>query len=171
MPTIEIVSLGASFLGVNESDFSVAVIEERELISHRGMFYHFLKKHNGTIIHIGNPEFRTDKNSGFYAGNLIDWNFKPGYIVFGDDGETLSVDFDGNEDDGNFRFIEQYKADIDSLLNIAIENSPERKVFFLTDYQFGPQQEKIETGFTIRRLWDLHDNQGIRFNTLYEIRE
>ena len=68
-----------------------------------------------------------------------------------------------------FKFLEQFKPDIDKLLKNALDNSPIRKVCFLTDYQFGPEKGKIELNYTIRDLWAQHDNEGLCLNTLYEI--
>ena len=68
MPTIEIVSIGADKLGLNQYDFDIAIIEEDKLISHRGLFNDFLKKENGIIVHIGNPDFKNDKEFVFFAG-------------------------------------------------------------------------------------------------------
>lgn len=44
MPTIEIISIGADELGLKQTDFDIAIIEENKLISHRGLFNDFLKK-------------------------------------------------------------------------------------------------------------------------------
>lgn len=77
MPTIEIVSVGASRLNLNQSNFEIALIEENKIESHRGLFYDWLIHQEGVIVHLGNPEFKEDKNGGFFAGELIDWSFEP----------------------------------------------------------------------------------------------
>lgn len=41
MPTIEIISIDADKLGLNQNDFSVAIIEQNTLIGHRGLFNEF----------------------------------------------------------------------------------------------------------------------------------
>lgn len=171
MPTIEIVSINADRLGLRQADFSFAIIEENKLISHRGLFYEFLSKHSGVIVHIGNPEFRGDKDHGYYAGEIVDWSFGPDEIVI-----PVYRDGDGESTPGStenpqltFRFLQQYRSDIDKLLNIALANSPIEKVYFLTDYQFGPEKGSIEIHWTVTEFWAEHDNEGLCLNTLYEI--
>ena len=85
MPTIEIASINST--GLDQADFNVAIIEENKLESHRGLFYDLLREQNGAIVHIGNPDFKADKESGFYKINaekviiascdneLVEWKF------------------------------------------------------------------------------------------------
>jgi hypothetical protein len=54
-------------------------------------------------------------------------------------------------------------------LKIALKNSPIKKIYFLTDYQFGPKKENIEIIYTVSDFWTQHDSAGLNFNTLYEI--
>jgi hypothetical protein len=74
MPTVEIASVQSSGLGLNQADFDVAIIQENKLISHRSLFYDLLRKEKGVIIHIGNTDFKQDKDREFYAGGIIDWS-------------------------------------------------------------------------------------------------
>ena len=76
MPTIKIVSIGAKKLGLNAPDFSLAIIEESVLKSHRDLFNDFLSKHSGIIVHLGDPDFKKDQ-SFFFADELIDWKSRP----------------------------------------------------------------------------------------------
>ena len=148
MPTIEIVSVNSTTLDLNQDDFDIAIIKENKLESHRGLFYDFLLSQKGTIIHIGNPDLKTDKEGGFFAGQIIDWEF---------DSET------------NFKFKKENKKDLKELLQIAMNKSPDHKIYFLTDYQFGPEKEgfKAVEGLTV--FWEKHDIDGLALNTLYEI--
>jgi hypothetical protein len=73
MPTIEIVSLGAEELGLDQNDFQLAIIEDNQMESDRGLFYDFLKQQKGIMIHVGNPEFKDDKEGGFFAGQIVNW--------------------------------------------------------------------------------------------------
>ncbi|WP_316839673.1 hypothetical protein [Pedobacter gandavensis] len=171
MPTIEIVSINSTALRLNQKSFSIAIIEENKLKSHRGLFYDLLQQQNGIIVHIGNPEFKYDKSGGFFAGELIDWGVDyPGELI------TIPVNKIGNPIFNNeanqqfrFKFLDQYKPDIDKLLKIALDKSPIKKVCFLTDYQFGPEKETIEIIYTINDFWQQHDNNGLNLNTLYEM--
>lgn len=169
MPTIEIASISSTGLGLRQADFSFAIIEDAELVSHRGLFYDLLRQQTGTIIHIGNPDLKNNKVGGFHAGEVINWNYEPGDIiipevVLGDP----STDRGANQQ-FQFQFIDQFKSDIDSLLQTALAKSPIKKVCFLTDYQFGPERANIEILYAISDFWTLHDNEGLTFNTMYEM--
>ena len=156
MPTIEIVSINAKGLGLNQDEFDIAILEESNLKSYRGLFYDFLWKQKGIIIHIGNPAFRENKKGGFFAGQIIDWSF-----VSEENQEELNQQ--------KFKFQGKYRSDIDGLLHRSINGSPVSKIYFLTDYQFGPKKVTFEVIGTILDYWTLHDNKGLRFNTIYEI--
>ncbi|TKK64022.1 hypothetical protein FC093_23420 [Ilyomonas limi] len=169
MPTIEIASINSTGLDLNQANFDVAIIEEKKLESHRGLFYDLLRQQNGVIVHIGNPDFKDDKEGGFFAGQIIDWDFEPTEIYFPEFDENDTTDNRGANQQFRFKFLNQYKPDIDKLLKIALDNSPIKKVCFLTDYQFGPENGKIEIIYTITDFWTLHDKEGLGLNTLYEM--
>jgi hypothetical protein len=167
MPTIEIASINSTGLGLNQADFDIAIIEETKLESHRGLFYHFLRKQNGVIIHIGNPDFKENKKGGFFAGQIVDWSFES------DEEQLISSDI-GTENQEEvpqqrFKFKDKHKSDIDRLLQASMKSSPNSKIYFLTDYQFGPEQGTFEITNTILDFWILHDKKGLKFNALYEI--
>lgn len=171
MPTIEIASINSTGLGLNQADFDVAIIEENKLESHRGLFYDLLRQQNGVIVHIGNPDFKDDKEGGFFAGQIIDWDFESREILFPKFDENNQTDNCGANQQFRFKFLEQYKTDVDKLLNIALDNSPIKKICFLTDYQFGPENGKTEIIYTIKEFWTQHDNEGLGLNILYEMYE
>ena len=168
MPTIEIASFNSKDLGLNQGDFELAIIEENKLESHRGLFYDLLRKQNGVIIHIGNPDFKNDKEGAFFAGEIIDWDFEPTEIYLPEFDENNPTDNRGENQQFKFKFMEKYKSDIDKILKIALEKSPIKKACFLTDYQFGPDNGTIEIIYTINDFWTLHDNEGLTFNKMYE---
>ena len=169
MPTIEIASIHSTGLGLDQADFDVAIIEENKLESHRGLFYDLLRQQNGVIVHIGNPDYKDDKEGGYFAGAIVDWDFEPTEIYFPEFDENDPTDNRGANQQFKFKFLDQYKPDIDKLLKIAIDNSPIKKVCFLTDYQFGPENGKTEIIYTITDFWTQHDNEGLVLNTLYEM--
>ena len=169
MPTIEIISINSEGLGLNQMDFDIAIIEENKLESHRGLFYDLLRQQNGVIVHIGNPDFKDDKDDGFFADVIIDWNFEETDIYIPKFDENDPIGNWGANQQFKFKLLDQYKADIDKLLKIALDKSPVKKVCFLTDYQFGPEKEKIEIIYTIKDFWVQHDNEGLNFNTMYEM--
>lgn len=170
MPTIEIASINAIGLGLNQADFEVAIIEENILVSHRGLFYDTLKQQKGVLVHIGNPEFKYANEGGFFAGLLIDWggDLNDEIVIPENNLDDLVQDSGANQQ-FTFKFLSAYKLDIDKLLRIALEKSPIKKVYFLSDYQFGPEEGSIEIIYTIKDFWELHDGEGLKLNTLYEM--
>lgn len=169
MPTIEIASIKSIGLGLNQSDFNIAIIEENKLISHRGLFYDLLRQQDGVIVHIGNPDFKDDDEGGFFAGAIVDWSFEPGDIIIPEYDENDPTFNRGANQQYRFKFLKQYISEIDKLLKIALDKSPIKKVCFLTDYQFGPEKGKTEIIYTITDFWTQHHNEGLGLNTLYEM--
>ena len=166
MPTIEIVSLGAEKFGLDQSEFDLLIIEENKLLSHRGLFYDVLKKQIGSIIHIGNPDLKYDKEGGCFAGKIIDWSFKPGWIIL--------PDIDRKETRANqdfqFKFKVEFQKEIAKIINIGFQNSPSKNVYFLTDYQFGPEKATIKD-MRITDFWEFHGTQGLSWNVLYNLKK
>jgi hypothetical protein len=171
MPTIEIISLDSARLDLNQVDFSAAIIVENKLISHRGLFYDLLLTQNGIIIHIGNPDMKQDIEAGFYAGKIIDWQFED------TDLEEKIKGLKSNEDncyinqDFIFRFKVEYQGDIRRIMQSAIDSSPTNTIYFLTDYQFGPEKATIQTVDSLKMFWEQHDRDGLAWNSLYKIKE
>ena len=166
MPTIEIVSVGASRLKLNQSNFEIALIEESKLESHRGLFYDWLIEQEGVIVHLGNPDFKENKNGGFFAGELIDWSFETTTIELPNfnKGETGANQISG------FRFLTDYQIEVALILEKAISASPEHKAYFLTDIQFGADEgETVEK--SLSDFWVLHDTEGLKWNTLYKLKK
>jgi hypothetical protein len=169
MPTIEIASINSTGLGLRQADFNVAIIEDADLVSHRGLFFDILRQQTGTIIHIGNPDLKDDKEGGFYAAEVLDWNYAPIDIIIPQVVPGDPNAYGGANQQFQFQFLDQYKSDIDKLLQIALYESPIKKACFLTDYQFGPERANIEILYTISDFWTLHNNEGLTFNTMYEM--
>lgn len=170
MPTIEIASINSTGLGLNQINFEITIIEESKLESHRGLFYELLRQQNGTIVHVGNPGFKNQKDSGFYANEIIDWSIEPNEEITIPINNLDNLIYDNRANQQfRFRFLDQYKVDIDKLLKTALKKSPINKICILTDYQFGPEKESIETIYTIQDFWQQHDNDGLIFNILYEM--
>lgn len=169
MPTIEITSINSTGLNLNQVEFDVAIIEQNKLESHRGMFYDLLRNEQGVIIHIGNPNLKDDKEGGFFAGDLINWDFRPTNEIIAivepsdpDYESLISQQF-------QFQFEEKFREDMIKLMELALESSPINKIYFLTDYQSGPVAATKESGNTITDFWTKHDINGLIFNRLYEI--
>jgi len=144
MPTIEIVSLRTTGLEINQDDFNIAIIEENVLESHRGLFFDFLSKQKGTIIHIGNPDLKNNKDGGFFAGDLINWEFEDSSFDEKQKGLNASEKNSWANQDFLFQFKIDFKNEVETLMEIAINKSPTHKIFFLTDYQFGSEKAEFK---------------------------
>ena len=123
----------------------------------------------GQNVEFKSANFKDDKEGGYFAGAIVDWDFEPGDIIIPEYDENDPTYNSGANQQFRFKFLEQFKPDIDKLLKIALDNSPIKKVCFLTDYQFGPENGKTEIIYTITDFWTQHDNVGLGLNTLYEM--
>ena len=166
MPTIEIISLGADKIGLNQDDFQVAIIEDTQMESDRGLFYDYLKPQKGTIVHIGNPDFKMDKEGGFFAGKIIYWDFEPTLVQI----PNFDKEETGSNQQFKFQFLVDYQIDVAKILIISLESSPVQEAYFLTDYQFGPEIAKMKD-LKISEFWTLHDSKGLTWNTLYKLKK
>jgi len=170
MPTVEIASLSSKGLGLRQDDFALAILEENRLKSHRQRFYKLLQKEYGTIVHVGNPYFREKKKDIFFAGEIIDWEFEPVEMLYLPILTGVNADFEGGANQQvRFKFLTQFRQDIDKLLKIALEKSPIKRCYFFTDYYLGPEDESREVIKSIANLWQRHDREGLIFNTMYEL--
>lgn len=169
MPTIEIISLDSTRLDLNQVDFNVAIDMENKLISHRGLFYDFLLIQNGIIVHIGNPDLIQDKDSGYFAGKIINWKFEDPDFEKKKKGLKSNQKNSWANQDFLFRFLPKYKTNIRKIMKSAIDNSPIKTMYFLTDYQFGPEKAIIQKVDNLKKFWELHDSVGIEWNCLYII--
>jgi hypothetical protein len=164
MPSIEIVSLNSDNISINQDAFEIAFIVEKKLQGHRGLFDNYLSDKKGLIIHIGNPEFRKDKEGAFFAGAIIDWDFESNDIAI----PNFELNETGANQDFKFKFILDYQIDVGNLINQSLINSPDKIAYFMTDYQFGP--EKIEfKNLKLDDFWRIHDAEGLNWNTLYKL--
>ena len=116
MPSIEIISIDSDNSIYQEENYKFAIqVQNDKIESHRGLFYDFLKNLKGTIIHLGNSEFKKSQNEGFFAGNLINWE---------------------NEVKNDFKFLQEFEVDLKNLIKLAQKNSTKKTIYFLSDYQF-----------------------------------
>ena len=164
MPTIEIVSLNAEKPFIDEDQYDFAIIEETHLVSHRALFSDFLASKNGIMLHLGNPDFRYEKDGPFFGSELINWDFEPTQIQLPnfDLGET------GAGQSARFQFDSKYRKSLENLLSQIIQASPVGTGYFYTDYQFGEAQASFKTT-GIQQFWKEHDEIGLFRNKLYSI--
>jgi hypothetical protein len=162
MPTIEIVSLGREkLISMNIKNYPFQIEQERKLVSHRYLFNDYLADKMGVILHLGNSGL---SNKGFwFASDLIDWDFESQSI------KVAGQDEEASDGSPYFKFKLEYIDAVKELLHKAFKLSPFQTVFFLTDYQFGSCPASYVTLDEIKKLWQIHDSEGLKWNTLYEI--
>jgi hypothetical protein len=168
MPTIEIISVqnDDQFL-LNQKDYPFAIIQEKRIKSHRGLFCEYLNKYQGSIIHIGNPDFIDDYEGFFFAGNLINWEFesKPELLIL----PSLASGWNGSDQSRIFQFKENYYPHILGIIRKSLQHSEQNLCFFLTDYQFGPKDGKISRNLTLAQFDQVHNSGGLKWNCLYRL--
>lgn len=168
MPTIEIVSIDSN-VDIDQKDLEVAIRVDKKLESHRGLFYDFLIRQSGTMIHVGNPDFKNDEDGVFFAGSIIDWGLESNDLAIPQVNPNDPTVNRGANQSFKYRFAKEYKCDIDKLIRTAIKGSKINRTYFLTDYQFGPKKPSHEVIHKLADFWDRHDNEGLEWNKLYEI--
>ena len=90
-------------------------------------------------------------------------------IIIPEFDENAPTDSRGTNQQFKLKFLEQYKVDIDRLLKIALDNSPIKKICFLTGYQLGRLHGNTEIIYTIEDFWEQHNSYGLSINTMYEM--
>ncbi len=147
MPSIEVVSIGQQQPS-DLSRLSFAIRSETELESHRGLFQEDFNRLTGVIYHLGNPEFKIQDDNGFFAYQLLSE-------------ESQKNDF--------FEIDREFRADFEYLINTLLTESPVARVFFTSDWQFGPETTTKGGELTLVDFWDLHDRHQLQLNASYTI--
>jgi len=70
-----------------------------------------------------------------------------------------------------FRFEPSVFKEIKLLIELLLDNSPVRHLYFTTDYQFGPSERAKCLNYSLKRFIEEHDRCGLRWNCLYHIRD
>jgi hypothetical protein len=167
MPTIELVSVLCKENLTLPSFSTFAIRVDTSLQSHRALFQPVFDQTEGVIVHLGNKDF-TEEDYCFFAGRLIDWD--EGIIILPEiDSDSPDEQWWGEDQDQQFRFLAEVLPEVRSLLAYLLQHSPCGQVYFSTDYQFGPKNPDYRTGYSIQRLIDEHNEQGLRWNCLYKI--
>lgn len=154
MPSIELVCIGQARPS-EFFDMPFAVAADTPPVSHRSprpLFQRELSRLRGCIYHIGNPECRDPK----YAGP---------YFAY----EVLSPE---SRERQRRRFFEVAPEFVDAfrrLLHTLLEVSPDRSLFFYTDWQFGPARSTRGGVISESSFWERHDNHQLRLNACYTI--
>lgn len=169
MPTIEIAIFEGENLRIDRDKFQMAIMIDNKLVSHRGLFIQEFENQNGIMLHLGNSEFK-ESDEVFFGGDLIDWSST--------DNNEIQVpkvaienqcDNWGANQQNEFQFNPEYRTEIEELLKIGINKSKVKRIGFLTDYQFGPEEGRKEIVYSIKEFWKIHDTENLVFNTIYEM--
>lgn len=147
MPTIELISIGCKRVPNLPRYDSFAYIAETKLVSHRGLFQQVFDSLTGVILHLANKDFENEPDGGWFAGQVMDWK---------DDSNALV-------------FLPDSLLDVRDLMKRLLKDSPENRIVFSSDYQFGGKRR--EHGEIIfEKFFDLHARRRLRYNSLYFIR-
>ncbi len=146
MPTIELISIGCPKVPKLRQYPGFACIAETNLVTHRGLFQSVFDSLTGVIVHLANKSLEGREDGFWHAGALMDWN----------EGSALV-------------FLPEPRRDVADLMQLLLRASPERRITFSTDYQFGGR--KRECGeVTLSEFFHLHDQHKLRYNKLWRVR-
>lgn len=148
MPSIEIVCIGQAAPS-DFSDLPFAVAAENRLKSHRSpepLFQTDFDPLQGCIYHLGSPRLKNPNAPGAYTASdlLTDWwegiHFKPEYVPH-----------------------------VRRLLCELLAASPEERLLFTSDYQFGPKMRRYRRPLTLETFWKRHGTKRLHTNALYPL--
>ena len=151
MPTIELICIGCSHVPPLPRYPSFAYQAEPRLISHRALFQHVLDRLTGVIVHLANNDLEGDTEVWF-AGKIMDWS----------ETDTNGVQV--------LIFLPETWTDLKDLMRRLLDASPQHRIMFSTDYQFGGKA--MECGeVSLTEFFCRHDSGKLRYNTLFFIRQ
>lgn len=99
----------------------------------------------GVVVHLANKEFEGEEG-GWFAGMIMVW----------DDDEALV-------------FLPEARRDVADLMQRLIVASPQRRITFSTDYQFGGERQACGE-VTFSEFFRLHDEYALRYNRFWYVR-
>ena len=68
-------------------------------------------------------------------------------------------------------FDPRFEAAVRDLLQLLIQASPEKRLVFTTDWQFGPRRLTRGGELTVSEFWQWHAKRSLRLNGCYTIIE
>jgi hypothetical protein len=146
MPTIELISIRCPRVPDLPRYDSFAYIAETKLQSHRGLFQTVFDSLTGVIVHLANKDFESEPEGCWFAGKIMEW-----------------------KDDDALMFLPDSLLDVRDLMKRLLKASPENRIVFSTDYQFGGKRREHEE-ISFSKFFDLHTHRRLRYNSLYFIR-
>lgn len=190
MPTIELISIDCPAIPELPHYSSIAYRIEDRLQSHRGLFQDVFDTLSGVILHLANKELEGE-DGGWFAGLLMDWpeadddkeKDKQALAALEDAVSNATTEEEKNRAlsayetacfllvprDRTLIFLPEVLADIKDLMQRLLDASPQHRMTFSSDYQFGG--ERREGGeVTLTEFFDLHDRRLLLYNSLFYVR-
>lgn len=154
MPTIELISIDCLAIPDLPCYPSFTYQTETRLVSHCALFQSVFDTLSGVIVHLANKDMEGEEGCWF-AGQLMDWTSMGDELA--KSCETVLV------------FRTEARDDVKDLMQRLLAASPQHRITFSTDYQFGG--ERRECGeVTLTQFFAFHDRRLFRYNSLFIIR-
>lgn len=153
MPSIEIVCI-AQVEPLDCAHYPFAVESSSVLKSHRGptpRFQSHFDRLVGVIYHLGNPQLKGRAEGGFFAYELLSDRSRSAELI------------------SALEFRAEVAGPVFALLDRLIAASPESRILFTSDWQFGPDHARHVGPVSVGRLRELHDTNALILNTAYEV--
>ena len=150
LPSVEIICVGQAE-PTRFSKVPLAVEAETELRSHRtqpSLFQADFDELQGCIYHLGSPRLRQPqfrKDAAYTAADLCtEWwdylHFKPKYVPH-----------------------------VQHILGALLVASPERRLLWTSDYQFGPRRKRYARPISLSSFWRRHERRQLWTNASFSI--
>jgi hypothetical protein len=146
VPTIELISIGCPEVPELPKYPCFAYIAETNLVTHRLLFQNVFDSLTGVIVHLANKDFEGEEDRCWFAGMIMNWDHDEALV-----------------------FLPETRRDVADLMRRLIAASPDHRITFSTDYQFGgDRQECGEVAFS--EFFRLHDAHALRYNRFWYVR-
>jgi hypothetical protein len=153
MPSIEIACIGLDTL-LEPPTTSFALIFEAGLKSHRSpdpRFQRDFDELSGSLYHLGNPQFAGTNTGAFLAYDV------------------LSEASRHAEPTSFLEFAPEHRDSARKLLSWLLQISPEGRLLFTSDWQFGPEGSHRFPPTSLAEFWRLHNAHELQLNSAYPI--
>jgi hypothetical protein len=153
MPSIEIACVGLE-VPLEPPATSFAVVCEAGLRSHRSpepRFRQDFDEMSGSLYHLGNPEFANTATGPFLAYGV------------------LSQESREAEPPSFLEFAPEHIRSASEFMAWLLDASPEGKLLFTSDWQFGPEATRRFAALSLPEFWRLHDSRVLLLNSAYPI--
>lgn len=193
MPTIELVAINCPEIPALPQYASFAYKVETQLVSHRALFQSVFDTMNGVIVHLANKDLEEEDAIGWFAGKIMDWTMtgedEERYLLSIAESIVQAVDHETTlrdkvsvvkeyleihsilpeQCDTVLVFLPETSTDLEDLMSRLLDASPEHRITFSSDYQFGGNRRECGE-LTLTEFFDLHDARLLKYNSLYFIR-